>query len=133
MASVRWQAHRGASVSRSSPGNPPPQHPSLPAHLPACLPACMLLPAQAIEAARVLVDELELQGQLTPEQFLADREEALDEMFPTAQLLPGAGERRRCLTLGWCAVATSPRHAHAAASTRAAAAGGVAVWLPAGR
>ncbi|EFN53572.1 hypothetical protein CHLNCDRAFT_25699 [Chlorella variabilis] len=45
---------------------------------------------KAIEAARVLVDELELQGQLTPEQFLADREEALDEMFPTAQLLPGA-------------------------------------------
>jgi phosphoglycolate phosphatase-like HAD superfamily hydrolase len=45
---------------------------------------------QAIEAAQVLVDELQLHGLTTPEQFLADREEALDAMFPTAQLLPGA-------------------------------------------
>jgi hypothetical protein len=50
---------------------------------------------QAIEAAQVLVDELQLHGLTTPEQFLADREEALDAMFPTAQLLPGAGGQRR--------------------------------------
>jgi hypothetical protein len=52
---------------------------------------CTLPYLQAIEAARVLVSELDLEGQITPEQFLSDREEALDEMFPNAQLLPGAG------------------------------------------
>lgn len=45
---------------------------------------------KAIEAARILVAELELEGKTTPEQFLQEREEALDEMFPTAQLMPGA-------------------------------------------
>ncbi|KAI7840608.1 hypothetical protein COHA_005758 [Chlorella ohadii] len=45
---------------------------------------------KAIEAARTLVDELDLHGKITPEEFLTEREEALDEMFPTAQLLPGA-------------------------------------------
>jgi hypothetical protein len=45
------------------------------------------------------VDELDLHGQLTPQQMLADREEALDEMFPTAQLMPGAGTLRMLTTL----------------------------------
>jgi hypothetical protein len=46
---------------------------------------------KAIEAARLLVDELGLHSQITPEDFLREREEALDTMFPTSQLLPGAG------------------------------------------
>ena len=46
---------------------------------------------KALEAAQVLVAELGLEGQITPEQFLTEREEALDKMFPTSQLLPGAG------------------------------------------
>ncbi|PSC74063.1 (DL)-glycerol-3-phosphatase 2 [Micractinium conductrix] len=45
---------------------------------------------KAIEAARTLVSELDLEGKITPEQVLIEREEALDEMFPTAELLPGA-------------------------------------------
>lgn len=55
--------------------------------------ALRALPPQAIEAARTLVSELQLEGRITPEQFLIDREEALDRMFPEAQLLPGAGEQ----------------------------------------
>lgn len=47
---------------------------------------------RATEAAQVLIDELGLEGQLTPEQFLKEREELLDKMFPQAELLPGAGE-----------------------------------------
>ena len=46
---------------------------------------------KALEAAQTLVDELDLHGHVTPEQFLSEREEALDSMFPTSQLLPGAG------------------------------------------
>ena len=46
---------------------------------------------KALEAAEILVDELDLHGHITPAQFLAEREEALDSMFPAAQLLPGAG------------------------------------------
>lgn len=45
---------------------------------------------KALEAARILVSELQLEGQITPEQFLREREESLDEMFPSTQLLPGA-------------------------------------------
>ena len=44
---------------------------------------------KAIESARLLVDELKLEGQLTPEDFLQQREAELDELFPTSQLLPG--------------------------------------------
>jgi hypothetical protein len=47
---------------------------------------------RATEAAQVLIDELGLEGQLSPEQFLKEREELLDKMFPQAELLPGAGE-----------------------------------------
>lgn len=46
---------------------------------------------KALEAAELLVSELGLQGQISAEQFLKEREEALDELFPTSQLLPGAG------------------------------------------
>ncbi|GAB4813072.1 hypothetical protein N2152v2_000118 [Parachlorella kessleri] len=52
---------------------------------------------KALEAAQVLVAELGLEGQITPEQFLTEREEALDKMFPTSQLLPGAEQLLRHL------------------------------------
>jgi beta-phosphoglucomutase-like phosphatase (HAD superfamily) len=43
----------------------------------------------AIEAARIFVDETGLEGQLTAEEFLEEREEMLAELFPDANLLPG--------------------------------------------
>ena len=46
---------------------------------------------KAIESARLMVRELQLEGQLTPEDFLVQREEELDSLFPTTQLLPGKG------------------------------------------
>mmetsp|Transcript_20908 Transcript_20908/g.57978 ORF Transcript_20908/g.57978 Transcript_20908/m.57978 type:complete len:231 (+) Transcript_20908:96-788(+) len=44
---------------------------------------------KALDAAKILVDELDLSESLTPEEFVAMREQRLDEMFPTSQLLPG--------------------------------------------
>lgn len=44
---------------------------------------------KALAAAEVFVTELGLEGQLTPQQFLVEREAALDALFPTATLLPG--------------------------------------------
>lgn len=45
---------------------------------------------KAIESARLMVRELQLEGELSAEDFLVQREKDLDELFPTAQLLPGA-------------------------------------------
>ena len=45
---------------------------------------------KAMESARHLVDTLQLQDQLTPEDFLSQREKALDTLFPSAQLMPGS-------------------------------------------
>ena len=44
---------------------------------------------KAMEAAQLLVDNLQLQGQLTAQDFLAQREAALDAMFPSSELMPG--------------------------------------------
>jgi hypothetical protein len=40
---------------------------------------------------QVLIDELELHGQISPEEFIKQREEQLDKLFPTAQLMSGEG------------------------------------------
>ena len=45
---------------------------------------------KALDAARILVEDTGLQGRLTPEDFLREREAKLDLLFPTAELLPGA-------------------------------------------
>lgn len=47
---------------------------------------------KALEAARVFLDELHLHGELTAEAFIEEREHMLDDLFPSAQLLPGAAE-----------------------------------------
>eukprot|EP00879_Flechtneria_rotunda_P008552 GHRR01008959.1.p1 GENE.GHRR01008959.1~~GHRR01008959.1.p1 ORF type:complete len:293 (+),score=67.09 GHRR01008959.1:132-881(+) len=44
---------------------------------------------KALDAAQVLIDELGLHDVLTPEQFLKQREEILDRLFPTSPLMPG--------------------------------------------
>lgn len=51
---------------------------------------------KAIEAARVFVEEMGLDGLLTPEGFLEEREEMLQELFPTAELMPGS-PKHRCI------------------------------------
>ena len=51
---------------------------------------------KAMEAAQLLVDSLELQGQLTPQDFLAQREAALDAMFPSSELMPGCIHCQAC-------------------------------------
>lgn len=45
---------------------------------------------KALDAAQWLIDELDLQGQLTAEEFVQAREEILLKLFPTAELMPGA-------------------------------------------
>ena len=53
---------------------------------------------KALAAAQLLVDQLQLHDQVTPEEFLRQREEALDGMFPTTQLLPGAHCRAQAMS-----------------------------------
>lgn len=54
---------------------------------------------KAIEAARIYVDELELSDVITPEEYVIVREAQLDELFPTAPLMPGAERLLRHLHL----------------------------------
>jgi len=42
-----------------------------------------------VAVLQLLIDELQLQGQITAEEFLKQREEQLDKLFPTAALMPG--------------------------------------------
>lgn len=44
---------------------------------------------KALEAAHILVDELELGDRLSAQAFVDQREEALDLLFPTSSLMPG--------------------------------------------
>ncbi|KAJ6822452.1 (DL)-glycerol-3-phosphatase 2 [Iris pallida] len=44
---------------------------------------------KAAEAAQVFVEDNGLHGQLTPEGFLQEREEILEDMFPGSKLMPG--------------------------------------------
>ncbi|KAM7249676.1 hypothetical protein ACFE04_026788 [Oxalis oulophora] len=46
---------------------------------------------KAIEASRVFVEENGISGLLSPEDFLVEREAMLQNMFPTSELMPGAG------------------------------------------
>ncbi len=69
---------------------------------------------KALEAAQVMIDDLELQGQLTAEDFVAMRETELDKLFPTAQLLPGVDRLIRHLKASGVpiCVATSSHSRH---------------------
>lgn len=67
---------------------------------------------KALDAARLLVAELCLP--LTPEAFLEQREAALDALFPTAALMPGAERLVRHLAAHGvpCCVVTSSHRRH---------------------
>lgn len=45
---------------------------------------------KALPAAQTMVKELDLEGQLDPEDFVKEREEMLHKLFPSCQLMPGA-------------------------------------------
>jgi len=44
---------------------------------------------KAIEAARVFVEETGISDSLSAEQFLVEREDMLQSLFPTSELMPG--------------------------------------------
>ena len=50
---------------------------------------CIMCSEHYLPSAQVFVAETGLTGQLTPEQFLQEREGMLDSMFPQSQLMPG--------------------------------------------
>ncbi|KAL1334344.1 hypothetical protein HN51_063277 [Arachis hypogaea] len=52
---------------------------------------------KAIEAARIFVEESGISDSLSAEQFLVEREEMLQELFPTSELMPGADRLLRHL------------------------------------
>jgi beta-phosphoglucomutase-like phosphatase (HAD superfamily) len=76
---------------------------------------------KALEAAQVLIDDLQLAGQLSAEEFVALREVELDRLFPTAQLMPGAERLVRHLRAHGVpiCVATSSHARHFALKTQA--------------
>ncbi|RDX82102.1 (DL)-glycerol-3-phosphatase 2, partial [Mucuna pruriens] len=50
-----------------------------------------MLGKKAIEAARVFVEESGISDSLSAEQFLVEREDMLETLFPTCELMPGVG------------------------------------------
>ena len=46
---------------------------------------------KAIESARVFVEETGISDSLSAEDFLVEREEMLQKLFPTSELMPGIG------------------------------------------
>ena len=59
---------------------------------------------KAIPASNLVVETLGLQGQLTPEKFLKDRELILHKTFETASLMPGTALKSASLAF-ICSVA----------------------------
>jgi hypothetical protein len=61
-----------------------------------------LLSAQSQTAVccvlQVLIDDLQLHGLLSAQEFLQQREEILDRLFPSSPLMPGEAARYECLT-----------------------------------
>lgn len=52
---------------------------------------------KAIPASNLVVETLGLQGKLTPEKFLSDRELILHKTFASAKLMPGAPHIMICI------------------------------------
>ncbi|KAL5549151.1 hypothetical protein UlMin_004382 [Ulmus minor] len=52
---------------------------------------------KAIESARIFVEEMEISDLLSAEDFLVEREDLLQKLFPTSDLMPGAGRLIRHL------------------------------------
>ncbi|GBF89701.1 hypothetical protein Rsub_02871 [Raphidocelis subcapitata] len=75
---------------------------------------------KALDAARVLVAETGLEGVLDPEDFIRQREEILDRLFPDAPMMPGAERLIRHLHASGVpiAVATSSHARHFDIKTR---------------
>jgi len=69
---------------------------------------------KALAAAQILVDDLQLHEQITPEAFLKEREEVLDVLFATCSLMPGVDRLIRHLHKHGVpiAVATSSHQRH---------------------
>lgn len=44
---------------------------------------------KAIESARIFVEETGISNSLSAEQFLTEREDMLQSLFPTSELMPG--------------------------------------------
>jgi hypothetical protein len=64
---------------------------------------------------QVLIDDLQLHGQLTAQQFLQQREEILDRLFPNSPLMPGEPLR---LLQDWMYMAAAAAAAEVAAVGR---------------
>merc|ERR1719277_2654308 len=69
---------------------------------------------KALDAAKVLIDDLGLEGRLSPEEFVAEREKLLDKLFADSKLLPGVDRLVRHLHKHQVpmAVATSSHRRH---------------------
>lgn len=69
---------------------------------------------KALEAAQILVDDLGLQGKITAEEFVTEREKKLDVLFANSSLLPGVEKLIRHLDKHKVpmAVATSSHRRH---------------------
>lgn len=62
----------------------------VPCHLHPLIMQAKTMGMKAMPASNVVIETLQLQGILTPEQFLRDRETILHKTFSSAKLMPGA-------------------------------------------
>lgn len=69
---------------------------------------------KALEAAQIMIDDLGLEGKITAEDFVTEREKLLDELFGKAELMPGVDRLIRHLHAHGVpmAVATSSHRRH---------------------
>lgn len=69
---------------------------------------------KALDAAQQLIDDLQLQGQITADEFVAEREQLLHSLFATCKAMPGAERLVRHLQRSGipCCVATSSHARH---------------------
>lgn len=79
----------------------------------------MMMGKRAYEAAEALIAATGLSGRITPEEFVEAREAILDGLFPTSELMPGAGRLVEHLRASGvpAAVATSSHRRHFDAKT----------------
>jgi (DL)-glycerol-3-phosphatase len=69
---------------------------------------------KALPAAQALIDELQLHGQITAEEFVKEREQMLHDLFPECDVMPGSARLIRHLKdsgVPMC-VATSSHRRH---------------------
>ena len=50
---------------------------------------CKMMGRKDVDAAQAMIDYYGLEGKMDPHQFIKDRHDILEALYPTCQLMPG--------------------------------------------